>query len=80
MARKEREEEYEVEILDRTEIVTFPKLRTPVKTYAITYVAAGLPPATIFIPVDEWSLEEEKKQIKEDIKRRLRFKPEVYRV
>jgi len=75
-----KEEEYEVTILSRDEIVTYPKLRQAVRTIAITYVAADLPPATIFIPKEEYSIEREKELIKKDIKRRLKEVPVTYRV
>jgi len=45
-----------------------------------TYVAAGLPPATVRIPKDKWDPEVEKKKIREDIERRLKRKPEVFKV
>ena len=51
---EEKKEEYEVEILSEDTIITYPKLGQPVETVAVTYVAAGLPPATIFIPKEEY--------------------------
>jgi len=72
--------EYEVTVLARDEVTTFPKIRQPVETVLVTYVAAGLPPATVTIPKDEYSLELEKKLIKEDIEKRLKFKPETYKI
>jgi len=79
---KEEEEkpEYEVEILAREEITTFPKLRQPVVNIIVTYAAAGLPPASITIPKDKYSKELEAKLIREDIQRRLAFKPEIIKV
>jgi len=77
---EEEKREYEVVILGRDEIVVYPRLGEAVPTMMITYVAAGLPPATIEIPKAEYSLELEKKLIREDIERRLKFKPETYRV
>jgi len=77
---EEEEEEVEVEILGREEIVLYPRLGQPMIMTIITYSAAGLPPATIEIPKAEWTLEEEQRRIKEDVKRRLEFKPEVYTV
>jgi len=79
LAEKEKVE-YEVEIIDRREIITYPRIRQPVTTIAITYVAAGLPPETMFIPKAEYTVEEEKKRIKKRIEERLAFKPEVYKV
>jgi len=81
MAKKEEKKvEYEVEIISRTEVTTYPKIRQPVKMMEITYVTPGLPPATVWIRKDEWSIEKEKEVIRKDIERRLKFVPESYRV
>jgi len=53
MAEREKPEEYEVEIIDRTVITTYPKLRQPALTSLVTYVAAGLPPDHISILLSE---------------------------
>jgi len=76
----EEKAKYDVTVLSREEVTTFPKIAQPVVNVLVTYVAAGLPPATVTIPKDEWSPEEEKRVIREDIERRLKFKPETYRV
>jgi len=73
-------EEYEVTIIGREEVTVFPRLREAVRVRMVTYVGAGLPPATIEIPVEEYTPEKEKELIREDIKRRLAFKPETYKV
>jgi len=75
-----KEPEYDVVVLAREEETRFPKIATPVIYMRITYVAAGLPPETIWIPKPEYSIEEEKKRIREDIERRLKLKPETYKV
>jgi len=80
MAEKEEKPEYEVEIISRTEVTTFPRIRQPVTNILITYVTPGLPPATVTIRKEEWTKEKEKEVIRGDIERRLRFRPEVYRV
>jgi len=80
LVAEEEEIEYEVEIIDRREIVTYPRIRQPLPTIAVTYVAADLPPETIFIPKEEYTAEEEKKRIRKRIEERLVFKPEVYKV
>ena len=72
--------EYDVTILDRSEITVYPKLGEKQVQVMITYVAAGLPPKTIIIPKEEYSLEKEKELIRKDIEERLKKKPEVYRV
>jgi len=74
------EEAHEVTVISRETVTTYPKLRVPVETVLVTYVAAGLPPATVTILKEEYSLEAEKKRIREDIERRLKVKPEVYKV
>ncbi|TET13498.1 MAG: hypothetical protein E3J82_02915 [Candidatus Thorarchaeota archaeon] len=72
--------EYAVTILRRVEIVTHPRIGEPLEQKRITYVAAGLAPATLTIIVDQYSLELEKKRIRADIERRLMLKAESYRV
>jgi len=74
------EAEYEVTVIARDDVTTYPKLGVAVETRLITYVAAGLPPSTISIPKEEWTLEVEKKLIREDIEKRLKMKPETYKV
>jgi hypothetical protein len=80
--KKEKIEELgeEVEILSREEIVTFPKLKQPKVFIAVIYATKDLPPATVWIPKEEYSIEKEKEMIREDIKRRKSFMPEVYKV
>jgi len=73
-------ERYEVTILRRHEVVTMPKLRQYVTVVLVTYSAAGLPPRTLSIPKEEWSLEREKQLVKRDIERRLKIRPEIYTV
>ena len=73
-------ESYEVTVLDRTEVKTYPKLNQPVTNVMVTYVAVGLPPYTITIPKDKWTPEAEKRQIKASIESRLKEKPQTYRV
>jgi len=75
-----KKEEYEVTVLIREDVTTYPRIGEPMETRMVTYVAAGLAPNTIRIPKKEWTLELEKKLIREDIERRLKVKPEVYKV
>lgn len=72
--------EYNVTILSRDDVTTFPKLGQSLVTRLITYVAAGLPPHTVRIAKDEWTPELEKIQIRASIEARLKKKPEAYRV
>ena len=76
----EEEREYDVTVIVRDEVTTFPKIATPVVNVLVTYVAMGLPPHTVTIPKDEWTLDVEKTQIREDIEKRLKAKPESYKV
>lgn len=75
-----KREEMEVTVLSREKVTTFPKIATPVINVLITYVAAGLPPATVTIVEDKWNQTEEKRVIREDIERRLKQKAETFRV
>jgi len=73
-------EEYNVTVLDRQDITTFPKLGQAEVWKYITYVAAGLPPKTIQIKKDEWTVEKEKRAIRDDIDARMKARPESYMV
>jgi len=75
-----KEEEYEVTVLSRDEVTTFPTPATPVEQVLVTYVAAGLPPATITIVKAEYTKAREQELIKADIQRRLKMVPETYKV
>jgi len=76
----EKKKEYDVTVLNRSEVTVYPKLGEKAVQIMITYVAAGLPPKTIIIPKEEYSLEKEKELIRKDIEERLKTKPEVYKV
>jgi hypothetical protein len=76
----EKKAEYEVTVISRDEVTTFPKIAQPVVNILITYVAADLPPATITIPKAQWTAEYEKRLIREDIERRMKVRPESFRV
>jgi len=73
--KKEARGKIKVTILDRRDIITYPKLKAPFTSRAVTYLVEGYPPKTIWIPKDEWSEEEESKRIKKDIEERKLFKP-----
>jgi len=77
---KEKKEEYAVTVLSRDEVTTYPRLGEAAVTVLVTYIAAGLPPHTVHIPKDEWSPEEERKRIRASIEKRLKAKPETYKV
>jgi len=76
----EKGEEYEVTVLTRGEVTTYPVVGAPEVVVQTTYVAAGLPPSTVSIPKKEWSPEREKEEIKKDIQKRLKMKPETFRI
>lgn len=59
----------EVQIIDETEITTYPRLGEEKKQIAVTYVAPGFPPRTIFIDKEKYSEEELKRLILEDLKK-----------
>lgn len=77
---EEKKKKYNVTVLSRDNVTTFPKLGEAVITVLVTYVAAGLPPFTIRIPKDDWTSEMEKTLIRASIEDRLERKPEAYRV
>jgi len=72
--------EYDVYVLSRREVTVFPKPNVPEQQTIVTYVAAGLPPASITIMKKEYTLDKEKQLIKADIEKRLTTKPEQYKV
>ena len=75
-----KEPEISVTVIRRREVTTWPKIGTPVIQVLVTYVAAGLPPATVTINKVDYTVEREKAEIKADIQRRLRVAPESYKV
>ena len=77
MAKKQ---EYNVTVISRDDVTTYPKIGVAVETRMVTYVAAGLPPNTLSILKEEWTSELEKKLIREDIEKRLKAKPETFKV
>lgn len=72
--------EYDVTVLSRKEITLTPRLGQKAKQWLITYVAADLAPATITIMSDEYTLDLEKKMIREAVEERLEQRPEAYKV
>ena len=78
MAKEKKE--YDVTVISRDDVTTYPKIGVAVETRLITYVAAGLPPNTLSILKEEWTPELEKKLIREAIEKRLKAKPETFKV
>jgi len=72
--------EHIVTVLSRTETTTHRTIGQPEQQMIITYVGAGLAPATIRILKDDYTLELEKATIKADIEKRLKRKAESYTV
>ena len=72
--------EYAVTVLRRVDIATYPKIGERLEQRRITYVAAGLAPATLTILKDEWTIELEKERIRGEIERRLELKADAYKV
>ena len=73
-------EEYSVTVLSRREITVYPKLNQPVQQFLITYVAAGLAPATVTIDKEKYSEDLERRLLRADIERRLKLRPEAFKV
>lgn len=70
--------EYTVTVISRREIVTFPKIGTPVPVVIVSYVGAGLPPGSVRILKSEHTEVEEKRRIRADLERRLKEKAESF--
>jgi len=66
-------------LLVRQKILSTPGMAGRTYTYAISYVAPGMPPSTIFLPEKEWSEKRERELILKDIEDRKKFKPEIVR-
>jgi len=73
-------QEYDVTVLSRTDVTTYPKLNVPVVSVIVTYVAAGLPPRSISILKREHTSAKEKELIRKDIEARLAERPESFKV
>lgn len=75
-----KRQEYDVTVIKREDVTTFPKLATPVVNVLVTYVAAGHPPRTVTIPKDKHTPDLEKRLIREDIEKKLKEKAETFKV
>jgi hypothetical protein len=74
---KPGEELYRVMI--RQKILSTPGMSVKTYTYAVSYIAPGQPPTTLFIPEDQWTEKKERELILKDIEERKKFRPEVVR-
>jgi len=78
MAAKPKEKvEYHVTIVDRHETPVFVAPEQAVVMKVITYSYGDFPPRTIWIPLKEYSPEREKEEIRKDIEKLLKIKPET---
>ena len=75
-----KRQEYDVTVIKRDEVTTFPKIAQPVINVLITYVGAGLAPRTVTIPKDKYTPALEKKLIREDLEKKLKEKAETFKV
>jgi len=66
-------------IMVRQKILSTPGMAEKTYTYAVSYIAPGFPPSTLFIPEKEWSEKREKELILKDIEDRKKIRPEVVR-
>lgn len=66
-------------VLIRQKILSTPGMAEKRYTYAISYVAPGAPPVTLFIPEPEWSEKKERELILKDIEERKKVKTEIVR-
>jgi len=64
------ERKVEVEIIDVSQMLTFPTLTTPREELAITYQRGLFPPAVVWIPKDEATIEAVIEAIRKDIEAR----------
>jgi len=76
----EKGKKYNVAVLSRDEITTYPKLGVPMITVLVTYVGAGLPPHTVRIPKDNYTPDAEKKLIRASIDDRVTKRSESFEV
>lgn len=74
---KPGEELYRVMVRQR--ILSTPGMAEKTYTYAVSYIAPGQPPVTLFIPEKEWSEKREKELILKDIEERKKIRPEIVR-
>lgn len=80
MPQEKNAEGIDVTILDRSEISTYPTVEKEVKVISITFTAPTIPPLTVRIPLEEYTVERETEEIKKAIKEYKAVKPEVKRI
>jgi len=71
---------YKVTVTSRRTIDVPRVVGEPEKQLVITYTAAGMAPATIFIMKDEYSLDLEKSMIRKAVEKKLEEQIESYEV
>lgn len=77
---KGEKKEYNVTVLSQREVSVFPEVGREVKQVQVTYVAAGLPPATVTIPKEKFNEALLKQTIRKHIEQRLKEKPVSFTV
>jgi len=77
---RQAKEEYDITVLSREEVTTYPKLGQAVVTVIVTYIGAGLPPHSINILKEQWNKDTERQAIRKDLTARLAKQPETYKV
>jgi len=80
MPEEKAPEEIDIDILDESEITTYPTLEKEVKVMSISFTAPGIPPLTVRIPKEEYTPERRKEEIRKAIKEYKEIKPKKERI
>jgi len=75
-----KDQKVEVEILDVTEITTYPSPGKPAKTHVVSYRGPGMIFGSVFIPADQDKPDVRARMIREDLEKKLARKTEKLRV
>lgn len=70
----------EVKVLSRVNLIIYPTPETPKTVRAVTYQTGFMPPRTVYIPEEGYSVDKEREAIKADIEKAETLKPETYEV
>ena len=72
----EEKREYKVQIIAERDVTTTPALGEPRTTVVITFTTPALTfPVTVFLEKEKDTPEERKRVIRDEIEKRLKFKP-----
>lgn len=80
MSVSESEEGEEVTILREEEILLYPTAEKGQVSIAVTYSTRDMPPWTVLIPKDEYTLELRAEKVRESIEQRRAQTPETIRI